>query len=589
MFRRIGALALGLALVLGLVPQASAWAATTIQPLHSGKCVDVPGASTASGVQLIQYSCHGGANQSFEPIASGAYYQLRNVNSGLCLSISGSSTADSAAVVQSACGDYANAKFTLIPDGSGAFGLRALNSGKCVDISGASSLDGAKVIQYSCHTGANQKFRMTIAPTPTPTPSPTPTPTPSPSPTPTGPTPYTTLTVPGRIEAEYFDNGGQNVAWFDTYAGNALGALRSTDVDIEPASTGGYNIGKIRDGEWVRYTFNVATAGTYDVVAHVASIYSTGRLDLLLDGNPIMDDYGVPNTGGWQTWSTIRRQGVYFSQGQHLLVFRAVLGNFNLDAIDVVSPAPSGPIVSGTLRLVDWNIHKGNQDAAKLDAQVRKMWSYQPHVITLQEVDNRWGNSPQEYADMLSSVSGVTWYYKFSSNSPPAGVGPMVLSRIPFDNSEDLSLGCNTWGEARRSAARAQITVGGKPINIWSIHLDYPQDDGTCRLQNTQNLIASMAQFGTLKIAAGDYNASPTGDANSVRIHSTMSGAGYAWSCKDIFGSAGSCPVTHSSNGTGGSQFDGAYRSSGLKATSWIVNRDFSLSDHDIVVYDVQY
>lgn len=36
---------------------------------HSGKCLDVPGASTANGVQLVQYTCNGTAAQSFRLVA----------------------------------------------------------------------------------------------------------------------------------------------------------------------------------------------------------------------------------------------------------------------------------------------------------------------------------------------------------------------------------------------------------------------------------------------------------------------------------------------------------------------------------------
>ena len=32
---------------------------------HSGKCLDVPAASTADSVQLVQYTCNGTAAQSF--------------------------------------------------------------------------------------------------------------------------------------------------------------------------------------------------------------------------------------------------------------------------------------------------------------------------------------------------------------------------------------------------------------------------------------------------------------------------------------------------------------------------------------------
>ena len=52
------------------------------------------------------------------------------------------------------------------------------------------------------------------------------------APTPT-PGPYRTLVVPGTIEAEDYDNGGEGVAYHDTVAGNQGGAYRSDDVDIE--------------------------------------------------------------------------------------------------------------------------------------------------------------------------------------------------------------------------------------------------------------------------------------------------------------------------------------------------------------------
>ena len=60
------------------------------------------------------------------------------------------------------------------------------------------------------------------------------------TPTPT-PGPYRTLVVPGTIEAEDYDNGGEGVATIDTVAGNQGGAYRSDDVDIE-AILGGYTL-----------------------------------------------------------------------------------------------------------------------------------------------------------------------------------------------------------------------------------------------------------------------------------------------------------------------------------------------------------
>lgn len=69
--------------------------------------------------------------------------------------------------------------------------------------------------------------------------------------------------LPGLFQAENFDEGGPDVAYLDTTSGNARGAYRSTDVDIEPTTdtSGGYNVGKTRGGEWLQYSVSVAATG----------------------------------------------------------------------------------------------------------------------------------------------------------------------------------------------------------------------------------------------------------------------------------------------------------------------------------------
>ena len=88
----------------------------------------------------------------------------------------------------------------------------------------------------------------------------------------------TPIALPGTVAADQFDNGGAGIAYIDSTAGNSGGAGRATDVDLEPSSLGGNDIGWISDGEWVTYTVNVASAGSYTVTATVASPYDSGRL-----------------------------------------------------------------------------------------------------------------------------------------------------------------------------------------------------------------------------------------------------------------------------------------------------------------------
>jgi endonuclease/exonuclease/phosphatase family metal-dependent hydrolase len=568
---------------------ATASASTTIAASHSSKCVGVSGSSVSAGATLVQSTCSGGTEQSFTLVSSGSYYNIRNDLSGLCMKVTQESTSNSAAIVQYVCDSFPAKQFSLVAVSSGVYSIKNVNSGKCLDISGSSSSDGAQLVQYDCNGAASQKFRMSVGAAPTTTTTTTTTITQTTTTTvlqqPSS-TPYTTLNVPGRIEAEYFDNGGQGISYSDTTAGNGLGQFRSTDVDIEAASGGGYNIGRIIDGEWLQYTINVATAGTYDVVARVASPYSTGRLDLLLDGALIMDDFSVPNTGGWQVWSNLKKAGVYFSQGKHKLVFKAVVGQFNFDSVEVLAPvAPSG----GTVRVFDWNVHKGNRYPDVLTRQVQKMLSYDPDVITLQEVDG-WGHQGY-YADELKRQSGKTWYYVFATDPISSNnlAAPAVLSRLPFSESNSVVIGCETSGpNRRRNLPRAKISIGGMLFNFFSVHLDYPSngDTGQCRQQNVENLIKNMnAVSGTHRVAAGDYNASATDGGAQAIVHETLRNSGYADSCLDVHGSYSNCPGTR-----GSWRIDTGYRSSGIRATGHqVLPADTTLSDHKPVVIDFRY
>ena len=83
--------------------------------------------------------------------------------------------------------------------------------------------------------------------------------------------------IPGTIEAENYDTGGQFVAYYDTTAGNSGGQYRSDDVDIETCSDGGYDVTGIKTGEWLKYSVDVSSSGLYKITARVASADPTSN------------------------------------------------------------------------------------------------------------------------------------------------------------------------------------------------------------------------------------------------------------------------------------------------------------------------
>ena len=160
-------------------------------------------------------------------------------------------------------------------------------------------------------------------------------------------TPYggTRVSLPGTIQAENFDDGGANRAYADASSGNAGGQYRTTDVDIEQTSDGGsgHNVGWTSAGEWLNYSVNVTTAGTYDVEVRVASLTAGGTFHIEVNGANLTGPLSVPNTGSWRTWTTVRKTGIALTSGPQL--WRLVLdgngastsvGNFNF--IRVIGP-----------------------------------------------------------------------------------------------------------------------------------------------------------------------------------------------------------------------------------------------------------
>jgi hypothetical protein len=150
--------------------------------------------------------------------------------------------------------------------------------------------------------------------------SPTP---PPPSSSGGGTTPYsgTPVSLPGKVQFENYDVGGKDVAYHDTTAGNTGGAYRANSVDIQATSDsgGGYNIGWVKAGEWLKYTVKVGAAGTYALDVRVAQETSGGTFHVEVDEVNATGTLAVPNTGGWQAWQPITTPGIALTAGPHVV------------------------------------------------------------------------------------------------------------------------------------------------------------------------------------------------------------------------------------------------------------------------------
>ena len=176
----------------------------------------------------------------------------------------------------------------------------------------------------------------------------TPTPTPTP---PFGGSPYRPLSIPGRIQAEDYNLGGEGVAYHDTTPGNSGGAYRADDVDIE-VQGGVTNVGWIRNGEYLTYTANVTTAGTYTMTARVASPNS-GRTVAVAEYGTTVATITVPNTGSFAAFRDVEvpitlgagthaLRLTFAGDGQHLDWIAFAVGGVTTTSTPTPTPGAGG-------------------------------------------------------------------------------------------------------------------------------------------------------------------------------------------------------------------------------------------------------
>src|SRR6185436_9350083 len=99
-------------------------------------------------------------------------------------------------------------------------------------------------------------------------------------------------------------------------------------------------------GEWLGYSVNVGSAGAYDIEFRIASNGAGGTFHVEAGSVNLTGPLSVPDTGGWQTWTTIRKPGVNLSSGVQF--WRVVMDSNgpttavgNLNWIHVTSALPS--------------------------------------------------------------------------------------------------------------------------------------------------------------------------------------------------------------------------------------------------------
>ena len=134
--------------------------------------------------------------------------------------------------------------------------------------------------------------------------------------------------IPGVIEAENYDKGGNRFSFYDKDAANKGETYREDAVDVvtldgatcNDSACKGYAIGYTEAGEWLEYSVKVAADGKYGVRANVATASETSKIQLLVDGKVLLDTITIDKVD--TTWNVYKEMDIgtaNLTAGEHIL------------------------------------------------------------------------------------------------------------------------------------------------------------------------------------------------------------------------------------------------------------------------------
>lgn len=155
------------------------------------------------------------------------------------------------------------------------------------------------------------------------------------------------ITIPGIVESEDFDHGGEGVSFHEVntnYEPNSANNpyRPNLDPDVEEIAGVGYGLSYTEDNEWLEYTVDVVASGYYNVrfsIAQKLDQWNTpvGRIKLDVDNQAWMPVQTMQYTSDWSDYQdVVYTNSLYLSKGQHLMKLEFVGGSVNIDYFEVM-------------------------------------------------------------------------------------------------------------------------------------------------------------------------------------------------------------------------------------------------------------
>ena len=150
--------------------------------------------------------------------------------------------------------------------------------------------------------------------------------------------------IPGLVEAEDYDIGGEAISFHDTDPLNRGAVYRTDPVDIlrKSDNTHGYFISWTDVGEWLTYTIDVKKAAKMDISLLIATATGGGEIHLELNNKPLTNHQVVTATGGVQQFKTVTFKDIYLQSGVQKVKIVIDKGGVNIDYMEIAERVVTG-------------------------------------------------------------------------------------------------------------------------------------------------------------------------------------------------------------------------------------------------------
>ncbi|MBO9635256.1 MAG: carbohydrate-binding protein, partial [Chitinophagaceae bacterium] len=158
--------------------------------------------------------------------------------------------------------------------------------------------------------------------------------------------PFAANIIDGKVKimATGYDLGPNGYAYYDmdtanyrvstgrSEAGNRGYAYRNDGVDIE-RSKDEFVVCHTEKGEWLQYTLQVKSAGSYSIQIQAAAEKEGAKASLLLNGNNVAKAFPISVAGKGKEWAMVDAGNIYLEQGIQQLRLYVEEGGFRLSSI----------------------------------------------------------------------------------------------------------------------------------------------------------------------------------------------------------------------------------------------------------------